>query len=182
MTDTLRIRIRMPGADVPPALGRERAAPRTMPADGAAPPAPTGKIERFHKTLRREFLNRVAPFSSHEAAQQTVDEWAAVLRRTVQPRPAEENLRWPSPAGGLGQRGYLHRWGCWMIFWSSCWNLGRLNGTSAKFFSSLVPLISRTGVPGTPDWSERTLADVREGEPPHLDPSRGRRAPRRRNG
>ncbi|GAA3065942.1 hypothetical protein GCM10020254_06750 [Streptomyces goshikiensis] len=124
MTDTLRIRIRMPGADVPPALGRERAAPRTMPADGAAPPAPTGKIERFHKTLRREFLNRVAPFSSHEAAQQTVDEWAAVLRRTVQPRPAEENLRWPSPAGGLGQRGYLHRWGCWMIFWSSCWNLG----------------------------------------------------------
>nr|WP_199827071.1 IS481 family transposase [Streptomyces sp. WM6378] len=40
-------------------------------------PTTTGKIERFHKTLREEFLDQVAPFASQEAAQQSIDEWVA---------------------------------------------------------------------------------------------------------
>ena len=38
-------------------------------------PTTTGKIERFHKTLRTEFLDHVAPFESIEAAQNAVDAW-----------------------------------------------------------------------------------------------------------
>ncbi|MGW6425052.1 IS481 family transposase [Nocardia sp. NPDC055053] len=38
-------------------------------------PTTTGKIERFHKTLREEFLDRVAPFESLAAAQEAVDGW-----------------------------------------------------------------------------------------------------------
>lgn len=38
-------------------------------------PTTTGKIERFHKTLRAEFLDHVAPFESLEAAQAAVDGW-----------------------------------------------------------------------------------------------------------
>ena len=38
-------------------------------------PATTGKIERFHKALRAELLNRVAPFESLEAAQSAIDGW-----------------------------------------------------------------------------------------------------------
>jgi transposase InsO family protein len=37
-------------------------------------PTTTGKIERFHRTLREEFLDQVAPFASQEAAQQAIDE------------------------------------------------------------------------------------------------------------
>jgi transposase InsO family protein len=40
-------------------------------------PTTTGKIERFHKTLREDFLDHVAPFVSLEAAQQAIDEWVA---------------------------------------------------------------------------------------------------------
>jgi transposase InsO family protein len=36
-------------------------------------PTTTGKIERFHKTLRTEFLDHVAPFESIAAAQEAVD-------------------------------------------------------------------------------------------------------------
>ena len=38
-------------------------------------PTTTGKIERFHKTLREEFLDHVAPFESIAAAQEAVDAW-----------------------------------------------------------------------------------------------------------
>jgi transposase InsO family protein len=38
-------------------------------------PTTTGKIERFHKTLREEFLDHVAPFESLAAAQEAVDGW-----------------------------------------------------------------------------------------------------------
>jgi transposase InsO family protein len=38
-------------------------------------PTTTGKIERFHKTLRTEFLDHVAPFESFTAAQEAIDEW-----------------------------------------------------------------------------------------------------------
>ncbi len=40
-------------------------------------PTTTGKIERFHKTLREEFLDHVSPFESLTAAQAAVDGWIA---------------------------------------------------------------------------------------------------------
>lgn len=40
-------------------------------------PTTTGKIERFHKTLRVELLNHVAPFASLAAAQLAIDEWVS---------------------------------------------------------------------------------------------------------
>jgi transposase InsO family protein len=36
-------------------------------------PTTTGKIERFHSTLRRELLDHVSPFASLAAAQQAID-------------------------------------------------------------------------------------------------------------
>ncbi|MCK9928859.1 IS481 family transposase [Frankia sp. Mgl5] len=38
-------------------------------------PTTTGKIERFHKTLRAEFLDHVAPFASITVAQEAIDGW-----------------------------------------------------------------------------------------------------------
>jgi integrase-like protein len=38
-------------------------------------PTTTGKIERFHKTLRAELLDHVLPFGSLEAAQAAIDGW-----------------------------------------------------------------------------------------------------------
>ncbi|WP_431240942.1 IS481 family transposase (plasmid) [Mycolicibacterium aichiense] len=38
-------------------------------------PTTTGKIERLHKTLRREFLDSAGPFASIEAAQDAIDAW-----------------------------------------------------------------------------------------------------------
>ncbi|MER5217625.1 IS481 family transposase [Streptomyces sp. NPDC002838] len=40
-----------------------------------ASPTTTGKIERFHQTLRRELLDDCGPFESVEAAQQALDAW-----------------------------------------------------------------------------------------------------------
>lgn len=40
-------------------------------------PTTTGKIERFHKTLRTEFLDHVAPFETITAAQDAIDGWVA---------------------------------------------------------------------------------------------------------
>ncbi|MFF9705402.1 integrase core domain-containing protein [Streptomyces griseofuscus] len=36
-------------------------------------PTTTGKIERFHRTLREEFLDHVAPFETLAAAQEAID-------------------------------------------------------------------------------------------------------------
>jgi hypothetical protein len=38
-------------------------------------PTTTGKIERFHKSLRAELLDHVSPFESLEAAQAAIDGW-----------------------------------------------------------------------------------------------------------
>ena len=40
-----------------------------------ASPTTTGKVERFHLTLRREFLDHCGPFESLEEAQAAVDAW-----------------------------------------------------------------------------------------------------------
>jgi transposase InsO family protein len=40
-----------------------------------ASPTTTGKVERFHGTLRRDFLNHTGPFESVLAAQAAVDTW-----------------------------------------------------------------------------------------------------------
>jgi transposase InsO family protein len=40
-----------------------------------ASPTTTGKVERFHLTLRRELLDHVGPFTSIEEAQAAVDAW-----------------------------------------------------------------------------------------------------------
>jgi transposase InsO family protein len=38
-------------------------------------PSTTGKIERFHRSLRAEFLSNRTPFANLKAAQQALDEW-----------------------------------------------------------------------------------------------------------
>jgi hypothetical protein len=38
-------------------------------------PTTTGKIERFHRSLRAEFLSSRTPFTSLKVAQQALDEW-----------------------------------------------------------------------------------------------------------
>jgi transposase InsO family protein len=38
-------------------------------------PTTTGKIERFHRSLRTEFLSNQAPFTNLKTAQQALDEW-----------------------------------------------------------------------------------------------------------
>jgi transposase InsO family protein len=38
-------------------------------------PTTTGKIERFHRSLRAEFLGNTAPFANLKTAQQALDEW-----------------------------------------------------------------------------------------------------------
>ena len=40
-------------------------------------PTTTGKIERFHRSLRAEFLAQAAPFGSLSAAQKGLDEWVS---------------------------------------------------------------------------------------------------------
>jgi len=40
-----------------------------------ASPTTTGKVERFHLTLRRELLDHVGPFTSVDEAQAAVDAW-----------------------------------------------------------------------------------------------------------
>lgn len=40
-------------------------------------PTTTGKIERFHRSLRAEFLADAAPFASVKAAQQALDHWVS---------------------------------------------------------------------------------------------------------
>ena len=42
-----------------------------------ASPTTTGKVERFHGSFRREFLNHAGPFESLLAAQAAVDTWVA---------------------------------------------------------------------------------------------------------
>lgn len=62
-----------------------------------ASPTTTGKIERFHLTLRRELLDDHEPFESLAAAQAAVDEFVRVYN-TERPHQALDGQRPVSPA------------------------------------------------------------------------------------
>jgi transposase InsO family protein len=67
-------------------------------------PTTTGKIERFHRTLRTEFLAGRQPFSSLEAAQAALDGWVAEYNserphRSLQMAPPASRFAAAGPAG-----------------------------------------------------------------------------------
>ena len=57
-------------------------------------PTTTGKIERFHRSLRAEFLAATAPFTNLKTAQQALDEWVADYN-TARPH---QSLKMDTPA------------------------------------------------------------------------------------
>lgn len=57
-------------------------------------PTTTGKIERFHRSLRAEFLAAAAPFTNLKTAQQALDEWVADYN-TARPH---QSLKMDTPA------------------------------------------------------------------------------------
>lgn len=59
-------------------------------------PTTTGKVERFHRTLRRELLDETGAFASIEAAQAGIDDWVHAYN-TV--RPTNRGTWPPQPAG-----------------------------------------------------------------------------------
>lgn len=58
----------------------------------------TGKIERFHRSLRAEFLSSAAPFTNLKTAQQALDEWVEDYN-TARPHQA---LKMATPAQRFG--------------------------------------------------------------------------------
>ncbi|GFG94313.1 hypothetical protein MTIM_01920 [Mycobacterium timonense] len=57
-------------------------------------PTTTGKIERFHRSLRAEFLSNAAPFANLKTAQRALDEWGDDYNTT---RP-HQALKMTTPA------------------------------------------------------------------------------------
>lgn len=57
-------------------------------------PTTTGKIERFHRSLRAEFLSNAAPFPTLKAAQRALDAWVDQYN-TVRPH---QSLKMATPA------------------------------------------------------------------------------------
>jgi transposase InsO family protein len=57
-------------------------------------PTTTGKIERFHRSLRVEFLSNAAPFTNLKVAQQALDEWVLDYN-TARPH---QSLKMATPA------------------------------------------------------------------------------------
>lgn len=70
-------------------------------------PTTTGKIERFHRSLRAEFLSTAAPFLNLKAAQAALDAWVAEYNNV---RP-HQSLKMATPAqrftAGTGVRARL---------------------------------------------------------------------------
>jgi transposase InsO family protein len=62
---------------------------------GIRSPTTTGKVERFHKTLRTELLATLPPFPSLEVAQKTVDDWVEDYNR----RRPHQAIGMSTPAG-----------------------------------------------------------------------------------
>ncbi|OMC15918.1 IS481 family transposase [Mycobacterium colombiense] len=61
-------------------------------------PTTTGKIERFHRSLRAEFLSSAAPFTNLKTAQRALDEWVDDYNTT---RP-HQALKMATPAQRFG--------------------------------------------------------------------------------
>ena len=57
-------------------------------------PTTTGKVERFHRTLRRELLDETGAFASIEAARAAIEEWVHAYN-TVRPH---QSLNMATPA------------------------------------------------------------------------------------
>lgn len=64
-------------------------------------PTTTGKIERFHRSLRAEFLSGAAPFTNLKTAQRALDEWVGDYN-TNRPHQA---LKMATPAQRFGAGG-----------------------------------------------------------------------------
>jgi transposase InsO family protein len=61
-------------------------------------PTTTGKIERFHRSLRAEFLSNAAPFANLKTAQRALDEWVMDYNTN---RP-HQSLKMATPAERFG--------------------------------------------------------------------------------
>lgn len=61
-------------------------------------PTTTGKIERFHRSLRSEFLSNATPFANLKTAQQALDEWVDDYNTN---RP-HQSLKMATPADRFG--------------------------------------------------------------------------------
>jgi transposase InsO family protein len=62
-------------------------------------PTTTGKIERWHKTLRRELLDHVAPFESLAASQEAIDGWVHTYNLPAR----TSRWAWPLPRACSGR-------------------------------------------------------------------------------
>jgi transposase InsO family protein len=71
-------------------------------------PTTTGKVERFHGSLRRELLDDAVPFGGMAAAQAAVDAWVAEYN-TARPHQA---LAWPPRRSGSAPPGPRARLSC----------------------------------------------------------------------
>jgi hypothetical protein len=56
-------------------------------------PTTTGKIERFHRSLRAEFLSDRTPFANPTATQHALDAWVADYNTAL-----TNHCTWPHPA------------------------------------------------------------------------------------
>lgn len=63
-------------------------------------PTTTGKIERFHRSLRAEFLSNAAPFANLKTAQRALDEWVDDYN-TARPH---QSLKMATPAERFAAR------------------------------------------------------------------------------
>jgi transposase InsO family protein len=76
---------------------------------GVRSPTTTGKVERFHKTLRGELLASLPPFPSLEVAQKGIDDWVADYNGR---RPIRGSAWPPRPPGSRPTSRPAMSWGC----------------------------------------------------------------------
>ena len=82
-----------------------------------ASPTTTGKVERFHQTLRRDLLADHDPFEDLDEVQAALDRWVADDYNTRRPHrslgmasPAERFAPVPKPSGRRCRYGFRRRW------------------------------------------------------------------------
>ena len=63
-------------------------------------PTTTGKIERFHRSMRAELLSNRAAFANLQAAQRALDEWVHDYNTAAH----TNHFTWPHPANGSAPR------------------------------------------------------------------------------